>query len=568
MAFKLQSDFMKYYIFLCLFFLFSCQQSDNSYDLIISNALLFDGINFTNTEQCIIIKGNKIERVIPQSEIDLDQYNSHNIIDAKGQFVMPGLIEGHGHLLAYGEGLSQLELGQYNNWDEIIEAVAKKANELPDGQWIEGRGWHQEKWNKQVDNAVQGYPHHQKLSRLVPDHPVYLIHASGHAAFANQKAMEAVGITTETNAAAGGRILKDVEGNLAGIFEENAMEIISDFVEQTKDLESIWEDALINASSDCLKFGITSFQDAGLNIEQIKWLKEKAKNKKLPIRLFVMAYDSLQNLQKSFPQYRLINASDSFLTCRAAKAYFDGALGSRGAWLLEDYEDQPGYYGQNTMTVSELQQYASLCQQENLQFCVHAIGDRANRETLNLFEKNTRKNPDHRWRVEHAQHIDLMDQPRFQQLGVIASMQPIHCTSDAPFVTIRLGQERAKNGAYVWRNLLNSKAKLAIGTDVPVESMNPFENMYAAVSRKARSREGVFFADQVMTREEILKAYTSENAYAAFEESFKGKIEPGFLADLCILDRNLMTCSADEIAATQVNYTILNGKVVFIHKIK
>jgi predicted amidohydrolase YtcJ len=539
-----------------------CQNAPE-YDLAITNAIMFDGAAYHSESQTILIQGNQIKSIISNASYNKIKLPNAQEIDANDNFIMPGLIEGHGHLLNYGEGLSQLELGAYENWDKIIEAVEQKAAEMSPGTWIEGRGWHQEKWNKNPQDAVMGYPHQAEMSRRVPDHPVYLIHASGHAAFANQKAMELVGISIETSEPSGGRILRDASGQLAGVFEENSMDLISNYVKQTKDLNSIWEVALQQAGQSCLEHGITSFHDAGSSVDQINWFNEKAKLGEIPLRLYLMAYDSLHKLQQAFPDLRLINEGDSFLTCRAVKAYFDGALGSRGAWLLEAYADQPGYFGQNTMDVADLQDYADLCTEHKLQFCVHAIGDRANRETLNLFQKNTTSTQDHRWRVEHAQHIDPADQPRFSELGIIASMQPIHCTSDAPFVATRLGVDRAEQGAYVWRNLLDAGAHLAIGTDVPVESLNPFENMYAAVTRKRSPGENSFFTNQKMTRLEILKAFTSENAFAAFEESFKGKIAPGYVADLCLLNRDLMSCPDEDIHTTKVLFTMINGKIVF-----
>ena len=554
---------MKYSLLFIILFYFSCTAPNEPLDLIITNAQIFDGENMLSGLHAVMINHKKISNILPQGDFIATEHPTNNLLDANGNFLMPGLIEGHGHFLSYGEGLAQLDLAPYQTWNDIIQAVEERAKTLPPGTWIEGRGWHQEKWNEPVANSVQGYPHHYQLSQRVPDHPVYLTHASGHAAFANQNAMNLVGISIETKSPHGGRILRDANGRLAGIFEENSMDVLGDFIKKSKDLESIWEDALIRASASCLENGITSFQDAGSSIAQIKWYLNKAKTNQLPLRLNVMAFDSLKNMNSGFPDARIINAGDSFFTCRSVKAYFDGALGSRGAWLLDDYEDQPGYFGQNTMTVEELQPYADICKKHNLQYCVHAIGDRANREVLNLFEKNTSDNNDHRWRVEHAQHIDPADQPRFGKLHVIASMQPIHCTSDAPFVAARLGESRARSGAYVWRNLLNLNAKLAIGTDVPVESINPFENMYAAVSRKSRTDDHAFFEDQTLTRKEILNAYTQGNAYVVFEENFKGKITPNFIADICIVDRNLMTCDEEEISDTQVLYTIINGKIVF-----
>jgi len=552
--------------FVLFIFIISCQQNDNAYDLVITNAFVFDGLNYYETEQTLFVRGNKIAGIEPTETFSPEAYEIKELIDANGRFVMPGLIEGHGHYLSYGEGLSQLQLDSYDTWNDIVDAVADRAKELPAGTWIEGRGWHQEKWTETPNQSVQGYPSHFDLSNRVPDHPVYLTHASGHAAFANQAAMNAVGLSSETVAPSGGRILKDEKKRNIGVFEENATGVFENYIRETKKLEEVWEQASSRAASSCLENGITSFQDAGSSVNQIKWFHNKAKAGKLPVRLYLMAFDSLSKLKNNFPEIRYVNEGDTFLTVRAVKAYFDGALGSRGAWLLEDYADQEGYFGQNTMEVTDLQQYAEVCTKHNLQFCVHAIGDKANRKTLDLFETNAKFQDDHRWRIEHAQHIDPKDQPRFSELGVIASMQPIHCTSDAPFVGARLGEKRAQEGAYVWRNLLDFKTDLAIGTDVPVESINPFENMYAAITRK-RSVDGeAFFSEQNLTRLETLQGYTAANAHAAFEETFKGQLKNNYLADIIILDQNLMKCAIDDIPATKVHTTILNGKVVYTYK--
>ncbi len=543
-----------------------CDQNPETYDLKIVNAKLFDGAKYHDELKTIFIRNKSIELIISSNDNDNSKHPTKKVIDAEGRFVMPGLIEGHGHLLSYGESLTNLQLEKYTSWNEIVNAVIEQSNKVPKGTWIEGRGWHQEKWKERPKDSKDGYPIHTSLSELVPDHPVFLTHASGHAAFANKKAMDIVGISLESTSPLGGRILRDNAGNPIGIFEENAAIIFEDFIEETKNLELIWEQALHAATKSCHQYGITSFHDAGSSIEQINWLRKKANKSELAVRLYLMAFDSFDLLVNAYPELKFINAADSFITSRAIKTYFDGALGSRGAWLNEAYSDQPGYFGQNTMEPEHLTKYADLCKSQKLQYCVHAIGDRANHETLNLFENYLNPSTDNRWRIEHAQHIAPADQPRFGKLHVIASMQPIHCTSDAPFVGARLGKIRAQNNAYVWRNLLNNGARLALGTDVPVESMNPFENIFAALTRRRRPGGESFFLDQKLSRNEVLSGYTSGNAYAAFEESFKGSIKEGYVADICILNQNLMECPEDSIPSTTVFATILNGRVVYSSK--
>jgi predicted amidohydrolase YtcJ len=316
------------------------------------------------------------------------------------------------------------------------------------------------------------------------------------------------------------------------------------------------------ATRECLRRGITSFQDAGSSWWEIEQYQRLAQAGSFGTRLWAMiAQPRMSDLGKikDFPK---LNLGNHFFTVRAVKAYFDGALGSYGAWLLEPYSDKPDSYGQNTTPLDTIAAIAAACRDQNLQCCVHAIGDRGNREILNVFEKTGMK-PDSRWRVEHAQHIDPADQPRFKQLGVIASMQAIHCTSDAPFVVKRLGETRARTGAYAWRNLLNSGAHISNGTDTPVEDVNPFPCLFASVTRQYRPSEPAFYPEQAMTRQEALLSYTIWNAYAAFEEKDKGSLAVGKLADIVILDRDILRCNPLLIPQTKVIATIVGGKTVY-----
>jgi predicted amidohydrolase YtcJ len=261
-------------------------------------------------------------------------------------------------------------------------------------------------------------------------------------------------------------------------------------------------------------------------------------------------------------QYPQIGVGDGFFTSRAVKAYFDGALGSYGAWLLAPYSDKPGHVGQNTTPVDTIAAIAAVCKQYGLQYCVHAIGDRANRELLDVFEENMTPGQDMRWRVEHAQHVDPQDIPRFKQIGAIASMQAVHCTSDAPFVVKRLGETRAKTGAYPWRSIIDSGARMANGTDAPVEEVNPLPCLYAAVTRKRTDSGMAFFPYQKMTRTEALLSYTLWNAYAAFEEKEKGSLTPGKYADIIVLDTDLLQCPPEQMLKAKVSRTILAGKEI------
>jgi len=410
------------------------------------------------------------------------------------------------------------------------------------------------------------------LSLVSPNNPVILRHASGHSVFANKKAMEMAGVSKETPHPVGGEIVRDSRGAAIGVFEETAMSIISnsydEYLATLSEEEKLakWYKSIELVEEECLKKGITSFQDAGSTFKEIERYKKLAEEGKLDLRLWAMIGSKEKNLAEELPNFPIIDAGNQFFTCRAIKGYMDGALGSFGAWLLDDYEEKPGFFGQNVTPIEDLQKIGELAAKHNLQYCVHAIGDRGNREVLNIYEDIFKKYPessDFRWRIEHAQHIDLADIPRFKELGVIASMQAIHCTSDSPFVVKRLGEKRAKESAYPWRTLMDAGVIVSNGTDAPVEDVDPIENFYATVTRKRVDNPIPFYPEQSMTRKEALTAYTLTNAYAAFEEKEKGSLEIGKLADITVLSNNLLTCKEEEIMNTEVLYTIVGGVVKY-----
>ena len=492
--------------------------------------------------------------------------------DLEGQFLMPGLIEGHGHFSGLGSSLRNLNFLRARSWDEIVQSVADRAAEVPEGQWITGRGWHQEKWQELHSHSYGGYPLHHSLSELVPDHPVILRHASGHSLYANKNAMDLAGVTRETPDPSGGRIVRDNSGEAIGVFEERAMAIITDAYQnyvQTLTPEERYEEWLAGvraAEEESLSNGITSFQDAGTKFIELERYTRLAEQDSLNIRLWVMLrhpYDTLAAYPERLAELPILGAGDDYFSCRAIKSELDGALGAYGAWLLEPYNDQPDFLGQNTTPVSDVVGIAGLAKEHGLQLCVHAIGDRANQETLDLMEEQLAGDKAARWRIEHSQHLHPDDIPRFAELGVIASMQGIHCTSDALFAETRLGRERAASGAYPWRSLLDAGAVVLNGTDAPVEDINPFESLYATVTRRRANEDIWFFPEQSMTRMEALHSYTLANAYAAFEESTKGTLEAGKWADFIVLDRNLVSCTDEEILETQVRMTVVGGEVKY-----
>jgi predicted amidohydrolase YtcJ len=521
--------------------------------------------------QAVAIRGDIIAAVGSNEDIAPYIGAETEVIDLQGQFAMPGIIEGHGHFMNLGQSKMNLDLMDVKSWNEIIDMVAAAARQAKPGDWILGRGWHQEKWTSKPEPDVEGFPVHDALSKVSPDNPVMLTHASGHAAFVNAKTMELANITARTPNPPGGEILKDRRGQPTGLLRETAQGLAGRALAEWRSKKTPEENRadahrrIELAVQEALANGVTTFHDAGSDFATIDIFKEALENGELGIRLWVMVRESNENLKAKLASYKAVGLGDNRLTIAALKKTIDGALGSRGAWLLEPYADLPGHTGLNTIPVEEVEGAAQIALEHGVQLNVHAIGDRANREVLDIFEKAFASRPDAkdlRWRIEHAQHLNPADIPRFAQLGVIASMQGIHATSDAPYVLARLGPARAEEGAYVWQKLMKSGAIISNGTDVPVERINPIANFYASVTRKVNDGS-VFYPDQRMSREEALKSMTWNAAYAGKEESLKGSLAPGKLADITVLSKDLLTVPDDEILSTRVVYTIVGGKVAY-----
>jgi hypothetical protein len=535
--------------------------------------------------EAVAIRGDRIAAVGTSEQIAAHVGPRTRVIELEGRLVVPGFIEGHGHFLSLGFQKLKLDLSEATSWDEVVARVAAAAQTTPKGKWIEGRGWHQGKWKRPPEPAVEGYPVVDALSRVTPDHPVVLTHGTGHMCLANGKAMELAGVTSATEAPAGGEILRDAAGRPTGVFRESAMNLIyraRDRALRERSADEVRSERLAAvklATQECLAHGVTSFQDAGSSCEDVDLFRELADRGELKARLWVMLNDSNAVLARRLRDYRLVGHANGFLTVRAIKRMADGALGTHGAWLLAPYDDLPSSTGLNVTPLSSLRETAELAIAHDYQLCVHAIGDRANREVLDLMEETFRQHATSpkrqrgtgaatppgaglRWRIEHAQHLHPDDIPRFARLGVIASMQANHATSDGPFVVQRLGQRRAREGAYAWRSLLDAKAVVINGTDVPVEKIDPIACFFSSVTRQMAGG-ATFFPEQAMTRTEALRSYTASAAYAAFEEKEKGTIAAGKLADLVVLSADILQVPAEEISRAQVQYTIVGGKVQF-----
>ena len=397
-----------------------------------------------------------------------------------------------------------------------------------------------------------------------------LTHASGHMCVVNRRALQLAKIDQDTAAPEGGAIERHQDGQPTGVLLEEAVQLVTRVYQceqRQRGSEQREQDLLTAirlASDECLRYGVTSFHDAGASFALVDVYRRLAEQGQLPVRLWVMIDDDNDVLAKRMDDYRLIGGGNGFLTVRAIKRLIDGALGSHGAWLLEPYDDLPASRGLNTLPLDDLRRTAELAIEHDYQLCVHAIGDRANREVLDLYERvfaahSDRRGP--RWRIEHAQHLHVDDIPRFAQLGVIAAMQGVHATSDSPFVVSRLGTSRARQGAYAWQSLLRTGALIVNGTDVPVERIDPVASFYASVTRRPAAGEA-FFPEQCMTRPQALRSYTLDAAYAAFEEHLKGSLTPGKLADIAVLSHDIMSDAEREIPGTRVLYTIVGGQVV------
>jgi predicted amidohydrolase YtcJ len=563
--------------FLCLtvvcvsLLVWSCTKKVEPADLVLMHGKLVTVDEAKPEVEALAVRGDAIVAVGTSRDIEAYIGDSTEVIDLKGNLAIPGFIDAHAHFTGIGQAKMGLELMPVKNWDEIIAMVAEAVKTAQTGEWIRGRGWHQEKWDKTPEPNVGGLPLHHALSKISPDNPVLLTHASGHASFANAKAMELAGITKDTPNPEGGEIVKDAKGYPIGMFRETAQRPLRDAYytwHETLGAAQIADErqkVIELADKECLSKGITSVHDPGSPFETIDLFKETVEQGKLGVRLYVMIRDSNERLKEKIGEYRIMGAGNNHLTVRSIKRSIDGALGPHGAWLLEPYESLPTSVGLNTSTVESVTETAQIAIENDFQLNVHCIGDRANRETLDIFEEAFAAHPDKkdlRWRIEHAQHLHPSDIPRFAQLGVIPSMQGIHCTSDGPYVIKRLGEKRAEEGAYVWQKLMSTGVVICNGTDAPVEDVDPIPCFYATVTRIMKNGQA-FYTDQKMSREEALRSYTIDCAYASFQEDILGSLTPGKLADITVLSKDIMTVPDEEILDTEVIYTIVGGKVLY-----
>ena len=531
-------------------------------------SLLISGTIYTaddahNVVEAVVIKDGRFtyvgDLVTAQSKVEAD----HRHIALGQATAYPGFIESHGHLSSLGEAITNLDLNGVDSYQTIVGMVADAAAKASPGQVIKGRGWHQSKWSKQPSVIIDGFPTHRSLSEVSPNNPVFLGHANGHTALINQAAMDVLNLNYNTPTPDGGVIVKDGKGDPTGILHENAIDLAYALTALSKESSMA---AILAAQAHAFQWGITNFHDAGASSTDIDAQVTLDESKQLKLRVYTMVSaqdEALTDYWLDRPP--LIADNESRLTIRSFKAVMDGALGSRTAWLHQPYTDDPGTSGVQTFDEDRLVDIMNRSNTHGWQINTHAIGDKANTVVLDAIDKASLTARDHRSRIEHSQHLAPSDVDRFASLGVIASIQAIHMSSDRPWAIDRLGKQRIESGAYIWRDLLNAGVHIANGTDVPVEPINPIANFYASVARKTLTGlpKGGFESDQKLSREETLKSMTLWNAYAAFEEAEVGSISVGKRADMTITDQNLMTIDEASILATKPIMTIVGGEVVF-----
>lgn len=503
-------------------------------------------------EATVIMEGDVIAWVGPTFEADLDGARS---IDVAGAMIIPGLVDAHAHLSGLGQALENVDLVGTTSYEEVIRRLQAMAATLPAGEWVKGRGWDQNDWEE------QGFPTREDLDRAIPDHPVAATRIDGHALLANSRALELAGIDDSTSDPEGGSIIRDGDGRATGVFIDNAMDLIGEVIPQgtREDHKRQLERAVQTAAAA----GLTGVHDAGVSQETIDILLELAEEGRLPIRVYGMLSDNNALLSSWYERGPLLGAGGDRVTVRSIKLYADGALGSRGAALHEPYSDASDQTGLLVSSPDHIASIARAARQHGFQVGAHAIGDRGSTIVIDAYEQAGAV-PDDRFRIEHLQVVRLEDLDRVRAMGVIASMQPTHATSDMPWAEQRLGPERIKGG-YAWRSVLDTGIPLAFGSDFPVEEVSPFLGLHAAATRQDLDGHppGGWTPDEKVSIREAIHGFTEGAAYAAFAEDRRGRIDPGKQADFVVLDRNLLEIEPREIPRTKVIFTVTGGEIVY-----
>ena len=531
--------------------------------LIVHNAKVYTVHAAQPTAEAVAVRGDRIVLVgSSQAALELRGPDTR-VIDGRGAALIPGIQDAHGHFTGLGESLQVLQLRGTGSYEQIVEMVKARAATARPGEWIRGRSWDQNDW------PTTDWPHHQALTDAAPNNPVYLTRVDGHAAMVNKAALDAAGVTRATADPAGGRIIRDPTGEPSGVLIDSAQELVASKIPPVSDAQL--DEQILLADAEARKLGLTMVHDAGTTPEGVAAYKRLIDEGKLKTRLYVMLRGPLSMLEPEFKKGPVINYGGHRLSVRAIKIGADGALGSRGAALLEPYADEPSTTGLMTMRPEDIYAQTLAASRAGFQTCIHAIGDRGNRVAMDVFERVQAEVPgarNLRMRNEHAQILDAAEIPRFAKLNVIASMQATHATSDMPWVPARIGEERTAEGAYVWQRLLKSGVVLANGSDFPVEEPDPMLGFYASITRQDPTGQppGGWMPAERMSREEMLKSFTWNAAYAAHAEKDLGSLEVGKLADMVLLDKDVMTVDPKEILTTRPLVTVVGGEIVYESK--
>jgi predicted amidohydrolase YtcJ len=526
----------------------SCSQKQKV-DLLVYNATIYTVDSSFSTAEAMTVKDGKIVEVGKTADLE-KKYDVKEKLDAQGKFIYPGFIDAHAHFVGYGNSLQRVNLVDTKSWDEVIERTTAFAKENPDG-WLLGRGWDQNDWD------VKEFPTNDKLNELFPDRPVLLTRIDGHAAIANQKALELAGVKAGEKLTGGEVEVKG--GNLTGILVDNAVGLVSSKIPaQTKEQ---FKEALLDAQANCFAVGLTTIDDCGEGFEVVEGIKAMQASGSLKMRLYVMLSDNKANYD--YLEKTGIIKTDR-LNVRSIKVYADGALGSRGACLLQPYSDKPGWSGFLLSSPAHFDSVANYIYQKGWQMCTHAIGDSGNRTMLTIYAKYLKGKNDLRWRIEHAQVVNQNDFNLFGENSIVPSVQPTHATSDMYWAGDRLGAERVK-GAYAYKQLLDQNGWIPLGTDFPVEDISTFKTFYAAVVRKDAKGwpENGYQVENALTREQTLRGMTIWAAKANFEEKEKGSLEKGKFADFIMLDKDIMKEVPEKLLEVKVLKTFLGGEKVY-----
>jgi len=517
-------------------------------DLIITNATIYTVDSSFSKSNSMAIDEGKIVAIGNENEIN-SKYISKKTIDANKKFIYPGFIDPHCHFLGYGISLSNATLSGAKSWEEVVNRLIEHQKEFS-SEWVQGRGWNQNEWD------VKEFPTNELLDKAFPNNPVYIVRIDGHAAIANTLALKMAGINENTTKEGGDLIKKN--GKLTGVLVDNAIELVKSIIPEVP--KSIKEKALIKAQNNCFTVGLTSVSDAGLDLKDVLLIDSLQKSGALRMRIYAM----LNPTQENFDYFlsKGIYSTDN-LTVRSIKLYVDGALGSRGALLLQPYSDAPNTKGLQVESTEKLSSYCKNAFDAGYQVNTHCIGDAGVRLMLDIYSKYLKTHNDLRWRIEHSQVVDPQDLPRYSQYSVIPSVQTTHATSDMTWADERLGN-RIKY-AYAYQDLLKQNGWLANGSDFPIENINPIYGFYAAVARKDLNGQPTngFQIENALTREQALRGMTIWAAKANFEDDFKGSLEPGKWADFVILDRDLLTVQESDLPNSKVISTFVGGEPVY-----